>query len=1297
MAIIGDSCLKIGDEKWFIGSNDGVQPEFEFPSDLLQGMLNGYVSITPNVYSDEYDTLQYEWQVELKPHDSLVDVNGIVYKDNGQTALLFLDKIGLYKLKLIVNGANGGCSKPSYVHVLSTPFDYNYINQTALDVSWIWKTLPDFWQLASNRDKARIEVFWRGINQMLGSDLLSAYNVKESASIATIRDSAIRRWVKIDTSLAINDVIIKVQLRETLTTGILNVNRGFINGVNQVNIPFSYRYRLACKVISPDRVELFDRFMSDADVGKFITLYRVVNNTSVWLAQTNILSVSNRDNKCILTLSNLFDKELLNSQEELYLYVGVDVSNFPCVADEKYACLLFDNGKSLSEKRVPKFDNKNSVKLDLYSFIIVNNAEAQGVANGDLLNVTIKDNDTGIQFTANLDIVGCTDKFVMFDIPNFLDLLQEIYKVLEPLEDSNEFALLVYNYISSSKFTEIITSSFSNDYLDCYLQLSSSLTRSYRISFNKIYRRKRTVIDNDVISLTRLTERIERVELQGNNLIANDDDVLTSSREPLDFFENLDFNVDSNTIVGRMMRSVELNIFTTSNFDFNFSGVENGDTLYITDGFGRGVYDIVKISADGSTVYVDPPSRLPFIAASFKIEKNRNNGNRHLTFYKPLPKQDPVEYLWCEAAVFNNDRNVDLNFGSICSFRLDKWYDLGIDTSYKDIIVAILLSRMTAPSVKNIATLTSNIAGLPFLDTKGRIIDINEKFEVSPIDNETPTVSSMIVEEIDDLGIPTGIYKNIKFRPNTLFTDEAFTGLAINPATGNRYKVGDVVEQFATLALGVVVEDLYNEQGRKFLRDVRDRHRFKVTISTDSISLTDNSVRLIQSFLLDLKPAYTQFITALNKFIFDTINIEEDIAFKIRTRFFDNPFIAQQIPQIQDEWTPHRQNLDRFGFIPLNVDFPRDGSVELGNGVFLVLDIAKQNYIRNLKIRTLANDLPDYVILTAGGQAIICLVQDIRYNLVLGKVFIQISADASELYRYTLTPGRIKYTFIRYVTDKIESKRIDYGNNANFIPTDNINVAVGDYVYVNRPNAHRYTIQQLLNNGARIDLQLPNSVIDDSVQTIIRRDAIFNETIFTGFIEPQSVFSFRVFDVQNLVYEGIEPGDEATVYIKTMIRKVIVTAVTRGNILYVEGDMTDLIDDVIPTGKIVIKRKRGTDAGDKQDETVTSAISDCLIRMSKPSFERISGVLMGNVIELSLDDLRTFNIKQGDLVQVKETQVVLTEGKGVARVVFIYEESAEISATTGLILSENIAGSVENPINISFNVIKQANRKLTRL
>ena len=1296
MAIIGDSCLKIGDEKWFIGSNDGVQPEFEFPSELLQGMLNGYVSITPNVYSDEYDTLQYEWQVELKPHDSMVDVNGIIYKNNGQTALLFLDKIGLYKLKLIVNGANGGCSKPSYVHILSTPFDYNYINQTALDVSWIWKTLPDFWQLASNRDKARIEVFWRGINQMLGSDLLDSYNVKESASIATIRNSVIKRWVKINTSFVIEDVIIKVQLRKTLPADVLGTNKGFITKIDQVNLPFSYRYRLACKVISPDKVQLFDRFMSTADVGKFVTLYRIINNTSVWLAQTNILSVTSQDNKCILTLSNLFDKELLNIQEELYLYVGVDVSNFPCIVNQSYSCLLFDNGKSISEKRVPKFDNIDSIVLDFYSFIIVRDAESLGVTRGDLINITIKDNDTGIQFTTNLDIVGCVDKFVMFDIPNVLDLLQEVYKVLEPLEDSNEFATLVYSYISSSNFTEIVTSSFSNDYLDCYLQLTSVLSKSYRISFNKIYRRKRTVVENEIISLTRLTERIERVELQNNNLISNDDDILIVDRDPLDFFENLDFYIDSNTIVGRMLRSQELNVFTTDNFDFNFSGVENGDTLYITDGFGRGVYDIVKISADGSTIHVNPPARLPFIAANFKLEKNRNNGNRHLTFYKNLPKQNPVEYLWCESAVFNNDRNIDLNFGSLCSFRLDKWYNLGIDTSYKDVIVAILLSRMTAPSVKNIATLTSNIAGLPFIDTRGKIIDINEKFEVSPLDNETPIVSSMIIEEIDDLGIATGIYKNIKFRPNTLFTDEAFTGLAINPATGNRYKVGDVVQQFATLALGVVVEDLYNEQGRKFLQDVRDRHRFKVTISADSVSLSDNSVRLIQSFLLDIKPAYTQFMMALNKFVFDTINIEEDVFFKINTRFFDNPLIAQQIPQIQDEWTPHRQNLDRFGFIPLNVDFPKDGTIDINNGPSLMLDISKADYIKGLRLRTLRYDLPDYVILTSNGQTTVCMLQDIVYDLAFRKIHIQLDISPSELYRYTLTPNKVKYTFIRYVSDKIDSQRLAYGDNRNFVLMDNINVAVGDYLYVNKPNTHRYIIQELLNNGVRIEPQLPNSVVGEQIKTVVRRDTIFKETIFTGFVEPQSIYSFKVFDIANLVYEGIEPGDIATVYIKTMTKDVVVTAVTRTNILYVEGDMTNLIDDVLPIGRIEVKRKRGTDLGDKQDETVTSAISDCLIRMSKPAFQRISGTLMGNVVDVLIEDITTFDIKPGDLIQIKETQVVLTEGKGVARVVFVYLP-IEGSTTSGVILSENIAGSVENPINISFNVIKQANRKLTRL
>lgn len=1294
MAYIGDSCLKIGDIRWDIGSEISVIPTFVFQSDLVQGILNGFVNLTATVYASEYDTLLYKWSIELKPHDSMVDETGIIYRNGGNTVLLHLDKIGLYKIKLVVSASSGGCSDPGFIHVMCTPFDYNYINQTALDVSWIWKTLPDFWQLASNRDKARIEVFWRGINQMLGSDLLNAYNVKESASIATIRDSVIRRWLKIDTSIHIDTCLIKVQIDKSLSVDSTAVEGGFITQVEKVNIPFSYTYKIACKVVSSDKVLLFDKFLSDSDVAKTVRVFRVLQNASVFLFQTNIIKVENKDNGCIITLSALFNKEIILSEEDLYLIIGVDISNFPCSINGKYTAVLSNDGQSLTKKRVPKLDGVAKLSISFSSFLIIPNAEARGVTSGDILNITIRDINTGIQYSTNLDIIGCVDKFVLFTIPSLLEFLKKAYVVLEPLLDTDYIATQVYEYLCSPSFTQTIQTSFFEDVLDCYLQLTSETSKSYRISFNKIYLRKRVVVDADIISLTRLTERIERVEYENTSLIANDDDIAIAERPPIDLFENLDFFVDSNKIVGRMLRSIDFDKFTTSAFDFNFSGVENGDTIFITNGFGKGRYDIVKISADGSTIYVNPPARLPFIAADFTIQKNRNNGNRHLVFYKQLPNVDPLDSIWCEASVINNDRDIDLNFGALANFRLDKWYDLNIETSYKNTILAILLARMTSPSIKNIQSLTSNIAGLPFLDTKARIVDINEKFEVSPIDNITPSVSSLIVEEIDEFDIPTGIYRNIKFKANTILTDSEFTGLAINPLTVNRYKVGDIVEQFSTLALGVIVDDLYNEDGRRFLRNIKDRHRFKVTISADSVSTSESLITLIRSFILDLKPAYTQFMLSIVKFFTDKITIEEDVSFKIKTRFFDNPYITQQVAQIQDEWTPYKQLTDRFAFIPLNVDFPKNGSIRIGDiSSFLVLSIEKEAYIRNLYLRTAINDIRDSVILFSNNTRTTVGINDISFRYDLGEIHVHLDTQPEAVYMHTYNPNSVKYTFIRFISDKIDSQDVEIADISNFIPIDNINVAVGDYVYIGKQNVPRLVVQELLGNSARVYPPMPNTVLNNRSKVIVRREGIFRSTIFTGFANFRSANSLQVLNTPNLVYEGVEPGDMVTLSIGETITYLKVTAVTRSNILYITGDTLDMsMGNEMP---IQITRDRGSDFGDKHDETVTASITQCFIKMSRPGSTRLGGRIIGNTLFMSVEDAANFALKLGDIVQIKEVTSYFTEGKGVARVVGI--DLQVLVNEVSVELSENVAGLAENPINISFNIVKQANSKLTRL
>ncbi len=1304
MAYIGDSCLRIGDIKWNIGSEVSIIPTFVFQSDLVQGILNGFVNLTALVYASEYDSLTYYWSVELKPHDSLVDKNGITQKDDGRSVLLHLDKIGLYKLKLVVNASSGGCSDAGYIHVLCTPFDYNYINQTALDVSWIWKTLPDFWQLASNRDKARIEVFWRGINQMLGADLLNAYNIKESGSIATIRDSVIRRWQPIGLTVDVQSPIIKIVKPQSVISQILAEERGFVKQIAGVDLRSSYTYRLSGIVTGTDKIQIIGKYISRSDIGKNIKLSLVDSKQSISLGAFNIIDVNTIDNKCIITVNYTFDSKVLKQEHEILIDISVGIVEFPCIVSDNYSTLLAPNGKDLLYRRVPKFDNIDEISLNFLSFIVMNNAESSGVTKGDLLQISVLDNNTNIQYTTNINVVDCVDKYVLVDVVSLYDEIVKAVSIFEPNSNIEYTASLIYDYVSSANFVQVIESSFHYSTLDIYMQLTSEISKSYTISFNKVFLRKKTVVSPDVISLTRLTERIERVEFQNNTLIPNDDDMFSASREPLDLIENLDFYVDPNSIKGKMLScSNSLDNFTTDAFDFNFAGVENNDTLIVKNGFGRGDYIITKISADGSSIYVDPPSVLNFSNADFEIKKERTGDNRHLVFYRQLPSDNPLETLWCESAVVDNNHAVDLNFGSLVKFSYDKWYSLALDTDYKSVVLAILLARMTSPSLSNIQRLTSNVLGIPFTDTKSRIVDINENFMLSDVDGITPVLSSMIVEEIDDLGVPTGIYKNIKFKPNTIFTNSDFTGLAINPATGNKYKIGDTVEQFATIALGVVIEDLYNEEGRKRLKNVVDRHRFKVTISADAANLTGDLLNIVRSFLIDIKPAYTNFILSVSKFLFDDIIIEEDITLRVKTRFFDNPFIAQNIPQIQDEWSPRRQSVDEFSFIPINTDFPTNGTVGVFNNK-AYLSSPVQDYLSSLNIRTKTSlpNVRDRVILEVKGEVVKADLDS--YGTVNGTsvIFIDDNLSLAVFKKAIDNPGRVKFTFVRYITDNIDNEIKHYTASNEFVPTNNIVVDVGDYVYVNQEGQHRAEIKALVNNGALVYPPLINNVLTLPVFTRIKRETIFPKDVFSGSCRHLG-FEFYLNNVVNAVYAGVEPGDNIEFENALSQNFGTVIAVTRTNQIFIRGANTTT-DDFITTN-IKITRNHGTNVGDKEDETVTSAISDCNIKFLRPGSTLFQGVCRQNAIFCPNDvDVKDILASLGQLIQVKQSTRELTEGKGVGRVVAF---SPDIQANVDdiipypayhvITLSENVLPFFDIPIPISFSIIAQTQLKLTRL
>ena len=174
MAYIGNSCIYIGSAEWGIGSEDGETPPVAVvnPSELL-AVINSPVRLDASgSYVDDPDVLYYDWQFESKPIGSAALLNPV-----GAEVSFIPDISGAYLISLVVRGAKSGCSDPLIITVNCIQVQEAWTKKHAVDYSWIWQLLPDFWNLVPANDRAKIENFWNGLGQAVSSDLLKLYNI----------------------------------------------------------------------------------------------------------------------------------------------------------------------------------------------------------------------------------------------------------------------------------------------------------------------------------------------------------------------------------------------------------------------------------------------------------------------------------------------------------------------------------------------------------------------------------------------------------------------------------------------------------------------------------------------------------------------------------------------------------------------------------------------------------------------------------------------------------------------------------------------------------------------------------------------------------------------------------------------------------------------------------------------------------------------------------------------------------------------------------------------------------------
>ena len=282
-------------------------------------------------------------------------------------------------------------------------------------------------------------------------------------------------------------------------------------------------------------------------------------------------------------------------------------------------------------------------------------------------------------------------------------------------------------------------------------------------------------------------------------------------------------------------------------------------------------------------VVLDPPEVLSQ-NLDYTISTNAD-GVRGIHFVDGLFSMDnpPPDRLWAEQTILDNRPMIEANFGKAVDFLVEDLESRTDDLDYLAAVRGLWYAFFHGPSVRNVLIGTQILLGLPFAEVNGIIDDINLTYSATQI-------RVLIRDALDNATLRSYfIPRNVKWE------EDGESMIAVNPATGVEYEVGDEVEQFAPLSKGVDVFDWinnptwwqgYNNQGA-FL-EVEKFFHFMVQADIDVFNIT-NLVFAID-FVKKIKPSYTYpWWVVLKRLAPDYISVTDAIEFDGTLYLYDDP------------------------------------------------------------------------------------------------------------------------------------------------------------------------------------------------------------------------------------------------------------------------------------------------------------------------------------------------------------------------------------------------------------------------
>jgi len=889
--------------------------------------------------------INYHWSFSRVPIGSQVELEGFVSLDPDSSVITFAPDItGFYEMQLIVD--DGSISSDPFtasvdVAVIVVPNNKGIVP----DASFVWSYLSDFWSRVEER--AKFEVFWSTAIQIVSAELLKQYQYDYNKSIRDIQKVFQKRWVNYSSSIVLD---------RSFITGVLAEDQAGLNAATSLldvtsSAPLNIQPDFSNLVVVPISEGNFVTTSFDRPIlgGKLISL----GGRSYTMARSSngVKAVDEGTDGQTVATSNFLGSGFLSgyvgfqlrvlsgSDKGTYLIAAVIDGGSLGVTNLDGSPTSFIGSLDVSYTIVPTTNSVSNFFADInvvptetagqpwrFSSTLTSTEfdfEAEGVSAGDILEVEITRLDLSLVTLVRFQIVG-VDRSKLSFVFSFDDLvdgvparslskqtqldLAENLQVTGLLVDSSgslQYALeadLINQTVSSKTFKRKFFESVLNSESEIDLGAFKIKARP-----SKVIRNSHIAIDKDTISIPLLQEYIRQpdlAELDGvTQIVDRNGKMFPISRKPFVLSENLDYIIDDESrITGVASTTQDIDVITIVRGDLIDRNIKPGDLITLTTGSTKQIYNIRKV-IDSDTLRVFPIPIATSLTVPFLIK--RRVAGKFIRFTNSIfTKTHPCpDRLWAELTYFSNDANIEANFGVLVGVTRDEINKRGVQAPYKTVVEGLMYALVKGPVQENLRLSAQILLGLPFALNSGVIIEINPSFRIRP--DGSPLYGRILVEARDKndkkIGI-TDVYLFPQGRqlpdPNNpggwISATPNEAGIAINPATGVEYVVGDRVTKFSILSKGVDVSDYLSDKTltQTFVEQgtlealITQYHSFKLRINSDITTPSD--IDLTTEFIKTAKPHYVKISAGLLKIIEDFVEINDSLIFRLFYGFFNN-------------------------------------------------------------------------------------------------------------------------------------------------------------------------------------------------------------------------------------------------------------------------------------------------------------------------------------------------------------------------------------------------------------------------